>query len=297
VPGDYVKDFIRSISAAQNSVQLRVREYHPDVPLTDNETGQRIAQTVSPKYRQVFLWPDEWKVVPQCSIASCEKRACDYCENWLGLPVIDAAHVKPLHGCGANLIMPAYWVVPRRCYLHKEHKGIATWTYRCSHIFEDFKLGEKGYAYPLALGMYEALRRRDALDFQAIVPIPLSPDKVAAKELHRTRLLSTELARLLGVGVKELLLLSAPISKRRMNLEGHARCEFEDRYYRFLQVDPGIADYERILLVDDVITHGLTLRVATAKLRSAKTGLVVSVASAAQMIVKAAVADERGFVS
>jgi len=295
-PGVYIKGFIRSINAGENSTQLRVREYHQDIPLTDEESGQRIAQTVAPRFRQVFLWPDEWNVVPECNVASCRKRECSHCETWLGLPVIEAAHVSPPGGCAATPVMPAYWIVPRRCYLHQEQKRIAPWTYRMTHIFEDFKLGEKGYTYPLALGMYEALRRRNELDFQAIVPVPLSPDKVAAKELHRTRALATELARLLGIRVKELLSLSDPISKRRMRLEGYTTSQFESRYYRYLQVDPAVANFGHILLVDDVITHGSTIRVATARLQHEKSDLKVSVASAGQMIVRAAVSDEAGFV-
>jgi hypothetical protein len=61
-----------------------------------------------------------------------------------------------------------------------------------------FKVGDKELAYPLALGMYTGLSQRRLLDFDAVIPIPLSPDKEQAGEIHRTKLLGLEPARLLG---------------------------------------------------------------------------------------------------
>jgi predicted amidophosphoribosyltransferase len=77
--------------------------------------------------------------------------------------------------------------------------------YKTDELFRRFKAGEKNLAFPLALGMHEALVARGLESVDAIVPVPLSPDKVAAGEIHRTLLLARELGRQLGVPVRQLL--------------------------------------------------------------------------------------------
>jgi predicted amidophosphoribosyltransferase len=139
--------------------------------------------------------------------------------------------------------------------------------------------------------MYEALRKRDELDFDCIVPIPLSPKKEEAGEIHRTRLLATELSKLLGTRVVECLSLSRPISKRALLSLGFTGAEIEDKYFDALEVSDKIKNYDRILLVDDVCTRGRTIRSAVRKIRSAHTDAEIAAACAGQMIVKEAVAE------
>lgn len=90
---------------------------------------------------------------------------------------------------------------------------------RTNELFKRFKTGERRLAFPLALGMQEALAARDLDDVDCVVPIPLSPDKEKAEEIHRTRLLAVELGRLLGVSRRELLGLSDPVSKHKFRTE------------------------------------------------------------------------------
>ena len=130
----------------------------------------------------------------------------------------------------------------------------------------------------------------------AVIPIPLSPDKEAAGELHRTRKLSRELGQLLGVPVRNYLALSEPVSKRRMISAGSSINAFKRRYYNALVVDPGVAKLHSAMLVDDAITHGATIACATSALRKVNANADIVVASAAQMIVKDAVVTETDFV-
>jgi predicted amidophosphoribosyltransferase len=163
---------------------------------------------------------------------------------------------------------------------------------KTSEMFKRFKVGEKALAYPLALAIYTALGKRDLLDFDAVVPIPLSPDKEQAKEMHRTRLLATELASLLDARVGEYLSLLGPISKRRLIASGFRVQDFEQEYGDLLQVDPAIQRADRILLVDDVCTNGSTLRSAARKIQTVNSDCEIVAATAGQMVVKAVVADE-----
>lgn len=49
----------------------------------------------------------------------------------------------------------------------------------------------------MALGMFHVLRQRGNSDFDCLIPILLSPEKIKLREIHRTRLLAQELGRLL----------------------------------------------------------------------------------------------------
>ncbi len=92
-----------------------------------------------------------------------------------------------------------------------------------SDMLYRLKVDEEALAYPLALGMRKALAAARRLDFDAIVPVPLSPDELKAKELHRTLALANELSPLLEASVIEGLSLSALFSKRRIKWLGQSQ--------------------------------------------------------------------------
>jgi predicted amidophosphoribosyltransferase len=155
-------------------------------------------------------------------------------------------------------------------------------------------VGEERYAFPFAAGIQAGLDARGLANFDAIVPIPLSPEKAAAGELDRCKALAVHLGRLTGIPVRQYLSLSQPISKRRLQAQGCRPAEFIARYRGYLEVDNRIARYERVLLLDDAITKGSTLSAALAEIQMVKPNLDVVVAAAGQMILKAVVGDENG---
>lgn len=293
--GVYVKGIISRIDVDQRSVFIRVREYSTDQPLTDRITSTRVADAVKTRYVQVFLLPREWLVSPECSVnlaaESCRRRECEACHTWQQLPLI----AKNACGWPSRLsphyanYAPAYWVIPSRCYLHSD---ISEPVRRTSELFYRFKTGEEALSYPLALGIYNALSKRKELEFDCVVPIPLSPDKEQLGEIHRTRLLAGELAKLLGVRVVEALTLNEPISKRRLLNSGYSRGAFEWRYTKALEVSDKIKNYNRILIVDDVCTEGLTLRCAIRCIRQVHSECQATATTAGQMIVKGVVRNE-----
>jgi predicted amidophosphoribosyltransferase len=161
-------------------------------------------------------------------------------------------------------------------------------------MFADFKVGEGRYAYPFAAGIQAALNTRGLAGFDGIVPIPLSPEKIEAKELDRTGALATELGRLMKTKVYHHLSLSAPISKRRMLNQFFTLTQFKERYREYLVVDPAIANLNRILLLDDAITRGSTLAVTMKAIRQIAPNIEIVVVAAVQMVIKDAVADHNG---
>jgi predicted amidophosphoribosyltransferase len=159
-------------------------------------------------------------------------------------------------------------------------------------LFSRFKTGEDALAFPLALAMHRALAKAHRLDFDVIIPVPLSPDKAEKKELHRTLLLAKELARLTDAPAREWLSLTRPVSKRRLRLgQGYGAAAFEGAYAKVLQVDPKAASTVAVLLVDDVCTEGSTLRVCSEAIHALNPDATVVAATAGQMTVRQAVAD------
>lgn len=302
--GVYVKGFVQSIDTAGRAVHLRVRESSTDRPLTDAPTSERIAGIVKARGLQVFVYPDAWDTPPACNIAlsalTCQARQCASCPTWKRLPLIDkGAHARPRRFPDeATGFSPAYWVIPSRCYIHQEGNALTPEVHRTSELFYRFKSGEANLAYPLALGIYNALRKRRLLRVDAIVPIPLSPDKVAAKEIHRTRLLARELELLLDVPVEEVLELSQPISKRRLRTQqGMTAKDYERLYYETLTLRTGpSALFKRLLLLDDVSTEGSTVRAAVRRLREQNRDAEIIVATAGQMLLKHVVLNKKGVV-
>jgi predicted amidophosphoribosyltransferase len=292
--GVYAKGLVAAIDADVGTVTLRVRHHSTIAPLTDSATSAALRTAVSTRYRQVFLWPTDRAIQEECHVAECGARQCLQCDVWSGLPTIDAAHYRPPGALRGEKVVPAYWTIPNRCYLYYGARAPAPWNRRVTDMFAAFKVGESRYAFPLAAGIASALDARGLTGFDAIVPIPLSPEKAASGELDRTAALSAELSRLTGVRTRPHLGLAGPISKRRMQAQGYTPTQFKARYRQLLQVHPAIARYDRILLLDDAITRGSTLAVTAAAIRAAAPEIDIVLASAAQMIVMEVVANQNG---
>ena len=291
--GVYATGIVDDIDLDAGAVSLRVREYRTNVPITSRVTSARVAEVVATRYRQVFLRPDDWTIPRHCEPNACKGRKCGDCTTWASLPLIgkgESTTPRRLRWSRFEDVVPAHWIVPSRCYQTRIRPEVQDLTRR----FTEFKWGEMSYAYPFALSMFEQLRRRGLLEFDYVVPIPLSPDKVEKGEKHRTQELAKEIGRLLAVDVLEMLSLSASISKRRMQAEGYSTAQFEWRYREVLQARVP-ENAERILLIDDVITRGSTAAQALHAIRAQRPNASVVVGTAGQMIVKEAVDNDRGF--
>jgi hypothetical protein len=157
--------------------------------------------------------------------------------------------------------------------------------------------GNASLAYPIALGISNSLRDRGFGDeFDCIVPVPLSPEKARNGEIHRTKLLANELSRLDKVPVKEVLSLTGTISKRSMINAGHTYYQFERRYAALLEASDELQSLSRILLVDDVLTRGGTLKVIAKEIWRLNPEAEVIVATGMQMVLKSVVRDTSGLL-
>jgi predicted amidophosphoribosyltransferase len=297
--GVYVKGSVESVDFQSRAVFLRVREHATVSPLTDQETSTRLAEAVAVRFRQVFVLPDDLETVSSCNLTttaeSCAKHRCGDCKTWEALPLVslpDMYMPGRLDG-RVDSYVPAYWAIPPRTFLYSTGRAIKAAVRRTSDLFYDFKTGGKHLAYPLALGIFTGLARAEQLEVDVIVPIPLSPDKAAKGELHRTRALAQELAPMLKAPVAECLSLASPVSKRRLRgLLRYTAMQFEAAYREALKVKDLPVGAHSVLLLDDVCTGGSTLRIAAAALKAANPGVTIIAATAGQMAVKAVVADD-----
>lgn len=272
------------------SVSLRLTEYTVDAPLTALSLSAKLANLVAIRYRQVFVLPDELDDSPTCTMSgtadSCKLRCCASCPDWRRLPIIDRGNLYIPHRLRGHVdrYAPGFWSIPSRSYLFRAGKIIRAGIRRTSELFYRFKTGEVALAYPLALAAHRALAKAQRLDFDAIVPVPLSPDKERAGELHRTLVLARELGRLLDAPVRRRVLeLTKPVSKKRLRIQGGLSVAgFENAYRNALEV--GAVSGSSILLVDDVCTEGSTLKVCAGALSEPDRTIVAT--TAAQMAVK-----------
>ncbi len=298
--GVYVKGSVVSKDAQKEVVNLLIEDYSTTAPLTDNKTSRQVGEIVSVRYRQVFFVPDEWKTVANCSLSttaiSCATRLCRDCATWRRLPQVDPRMLNRPWRMGEKTIAafsPAYWAIPPRSFLYYAGRTINPGVEHTSGLFRRFKVGDKNLAFPFALGIVQALKRSRITEFDAIVPIPLSPEKVVQKELHRALVLSQEVGRLLGVPVVELLSLENPIGKRALKrLTGAGPEAFESAYARELRAEARAKKYSSLLVIDDVCTEGSTLECAALALIEVNPTATIYAATAAQMAVRAVVSDE-----
>ncbi len=302
--GVYVKGVAHVVDVDAGEVLLRIRQFSTDRPLTDAATNASIAALVKARGLQVFLLPDVLDAAPACNVtttaSTCVRRECGSCPTWQSLPLVrprNLGHPQRLPD-ELNAFVPAYWVIPPRNFIYQSGHRLKAEYRRTDELFRRFKTGEQKLAFPLALGIQESLAERGLAGFDAVIPIPLSPDKDQRGEIHRTRLLARELGRLLGVRVREALSLSQPISKRRLRGDhGYSAALFESAYRQRLVVDPVAAQLDRVVLVDDVCTEGSTIRANALALRAVRPTLEIVAVTAGQMTVRAAVQHEEDLVA
>ena len=175
----------------------------------------------------------------------------DRCERSIDLPRLHASR-----------LVAAPTAVTTRRQLNLRRIPASAALYRETRRFYAFKAGDLSHTPVYALRIARALRTGGAVDFDAVVPVPLSPDRAAAGASHRTLALARALSRALGAPALELLRLAAPITKHGdLPSDPTPRdiAAWEFRYAAALRAAPAAARLRRILVVDDAVCRGATL--------------------------------------
>ena len=294
--GVYIRGRIQRRDPQTGTVYLHPTEYSITTPLSDPATSEQVAEAVQTRFRQVFFFPPSLVPIPDCDLharaTTCSSHRCQDCDRWQHLPIIvDGSfdipeRIKTERGLKFRA---GVWVIPSRCY--RRNVSIPAGVHDTSNLFYRFKVGDEAVAFPLAAFIDRAIRRDDGVDLDsidAIIPVPLSPHKIALNELHRTRVLAARLAELTGVPVLEAVSLRESISKRRLiQDEAWTMAQFEKRYRSLLDVVAEVANLRSAMVIDDVATRGSTLRCMVRALRTVKDDLEIFAVTAGQMILTA----------
>jgi len=167
---------------------------------------------------------------------------------------------------GIKEIAAPFWIIPRQQHWMKESFS----NHNISDAFYSFKAGYCAYSRLFAHGIMKAIRNHPELSrikFDCLAGIPLSPKKKKNGELDRV----SELCKIISKEsripyMKNGLSLHKSISRRLYKLMGKQQSEFVNRYSQYLTVNPSLKN-KKILLIDDVITDGITLRTIAEAIR------------------------------
>ena len=213
---------------------------------------------------------------------------------WAAQPAVDTPRLEgSIPGLDARV--PAYWVKPKR--------STAEWPeiQPAADRWLGSKYGDTEQAAFLATGIvrqldYDSRRLRESRSKVVIVPVPLDPAKRDAQQDHRTLALAKEVKRLAGASwpIREDLYLTEPFSKRELANQDVSRADIRRRLEEISALSKeGRADNAttHVLLVDDVITHGSTMKVHASTLRRRYPRAKIIGVAAAQMTVREALGD------
>lgn len=291
--GVYVRGVVESIDHIAADVLVRIQERTIDEPLEDPAVTLTLGRLQPNGYEQVFLLPDERAFVRVFAVGSSSPcRRARHCD----LPIIPAQALAwpPRLSHHFADFAPAFWVLPAGSFLYGLDRDVRSEVEAASDLCLRFKFGEGGLAEALAIGIYEALTARNLVRFDCVTPIPLSPDKAAAGKVNRARSIATQVARLLGTNVLDLISLKTAISKGALRrVHGLSAAEFEAAYAEALDVDAAVGRIDRLLIIDDICNEGSTLSAALASVRDANEEITAIGAAVGQMASREAVRDER----
>ena len=162
----------------------------------------------------------------------------------------------------ADRLVAAPTAVTTRRQLNLRRVPASADLYRETRRFYAFKAGDLSQTPLYARRIAAALRAVGTARFDAVVPVPLSPDRAAAGAPHRTLALARALSRTLGAPVLELLFLAAAVTKHGdLPPDPTPRdvAAWESRYAAALVAAPVPPGVRHILVVDDAVCRGSTL--------------------------------------
>lgn len=163
-------------------------------------------------------------------------------------------------------ITAPFWVIPHQ----------SNWTkttirqHTISRIFYNFKAGVRQYAKLFSRGIKKAIDAEPVMKsvkFDLLLGVPISPLKEKQEEFDRVKELCSELSKIVKIPYLEgALSLSAHISRKEYRrLYGDTK--FIEDYCKALKLEVESLNSKNVLIVDDVITDGMTLRAISEKIK------------------------------
>ncbi len=140
------------------------------------------------------------------------------------------------------------------------------------HLFK--YRGMRPLSRPLGAWLAEVTRVEGLAECEAVVPLPLDPERRRARGYNQSELLAREVARRLGLPL-------VPQACRRVRptapQAGLTRAQRRANVQGAFAADPRLVRNRTVLLVDDVMTTGATLNACARTLRQAGAARVLAV--------------------
>lgn len=209
------------------------------------------------------------EITEQIDCHACFRKnvfPCDKCSIFDRDYIINFSKEVVLMIPGYETFTAPFWVIPHRSYWTKTRIRKHT----ISKIFYSFKAGFSQYTRLFARGIREAIETHPDMknvDFDLILGVPLSPKKKKNEEFDRVKELCLELSKITRIEyIEEGLSLSKHISRKEYR-GWYSNTKFIEDYCKALDLDVESLDGKNVLVIDDVITDGMTLRAIGKKIK------------------------------
>lgn len=284
---------------SNKQVKCRVLHYHHNKPLITESQLRKYEKKVLIRPRgSVYVIPPSldkrfdrfYKKEAVCDLRLDKKIKCEQCYERNSFKCKSCRIFNPniiikwdneisLRIPNIEEITAPFWIIPRQQHWMKKTVS----EHPLSDVFYSFKSGYEKYARLFAFGIIKAIHSHPKLsktDFDCILGVPLSPNKKRNHELDRVSELCKLISRELGIPYKTNgLSLRKSISRRAYKLMGKEQSQFVNRYYNSLSINASLKN-KKVLLIDDVITDGTTLRTIAKKIKdkSPSTNIIAATA-------------------
>lgn len=145
------------------------------------------------------------------------------------------------------------WLKTSICRQETDIQVACHYRYPIDRMIQQFKYEQQLHYQPLLAG---SLCELSYPRVQAIVPMPIAAERLAERGYHHTLLLAQVLARHLQVPIWQ------PVARRHQHTQkGLSRLERLENLDQQFQLRPDAGrPYRRVLIVDDVVTTGSSIR-------------------------------------
>ncbi len=164
-------------------------------------------------------------------------------------------------------------------------KFLAVWEFNdaAQQVIHEIKFfGKKSFAKFVGREMADLMTHdKDYLETDMIIPVPLHKTKLRERGFNQSLLLSQAISKLTNIPVNQKILNRIRYTKPQSRLNAFERQQNVKDAFRV--IDPSAVKGKTVVLVDDVLTTGSTMRACAESLDSAGVAKILALTAAATL--------------